>query len=318
LRPKTYAVLTACLLSVVAACGGKNATGPGNPNPIVTPTPTPTPTPAPTAPPPCQLTAPTVDCGTRSVKKQELAEVLNPALDAAKATPGAMYANDPDRLYDLDLFRSTVIARLTAKNACGAWDYGNVTGDEIYVRSADGCVVEQYDIIAGDGGVRAANRKSNVWSGGWADKAPAPKPPWSKVGDLTCSLPGDRTSFCFQIKGTGGEFGPTVYALMVEVLDENPGLIDKTDYMPGQGESIPAMLRLGAWRLRNKAGYIGAIETKIRAHGFCGYVRGDILQVKSLEKGNIFHEEMDIIQNPSTGGDYSGFVVKDRCHNAGF
>ena len=321
MHPKTLAVLASCLLSVIALadCGGSSSTGPSNnPTPIVTPTPTPTPTPVATQPPPCQLTAPTVKCAERKVRAQELADFLNPALDAAKATPGVMYADNPNRLYDIDLFRSKVIERLTAKNVCGAWDYGNTIGDELYTRSADGCVVEQYDVISGDGGVRAASRKSNVWSGGWEEKVPPPRPDWRKQGDLTCGLPGSRITYCLQIKSTGGEFGATAYALMVEALDENPGLIEKNDYMPGQGESIPGMLRLGAWRLRNKAGYISAIETKIRAHGFCSYVNGDILLVKSLEKGNLFHEEIDIIQNPETGGDYSGFVVKDRCHAAGF
>ena len=318
--PKRDVLLAWCVSSVVALadCGG-SASGP-TPTPIVTPapTPTPTPTPASTQPPPCQLTAPTVNCGTHRIKPQELAEFLNPALDAAKATPGVMYADAPERLYDVDLFRTKVIDGLTARGVCGAWDYGNVIGDELYTRSADGCVVEQYDVISGLGEVRAASRKSNVWSGGWENKVPPPRPNWAKQGDQTCSLPGSRITYCFQVKGTGGEFGPAVYALMVEMLDENPKLIDKTDFMAGQGESIPGMLRLGAWRLRDKAGYISGIEAKIRAHGFCGFVRGDILMVKSLEKGNLFHEEMDIIQNPSSGGDYTGFVLKDRCHAAGF
>jgi hypothetical protein len=321
LRPNTHTVLAACLLSVIAVadCGGKSSTGPSNPNPVVTPTPTPTPTPAPTQPPPCQLAAPTVKCSTRKVKAQELAEFLQPALDAARATPGVMYADNPDRIYDLDLFRSKVIERLTAKGVCGAWDYGNVTGDEIYTRSADGCVVEQYDIIAGEGGVRAPNRKSNVWSGGWAEKVPPPRPQYAKQGDPTCSLPGDRTSFCFVIKGTGGAFGPSLYALLVEVLDENPRLLDKGDFLPGQGTPVPGALRPAAWRILNPNGYIKALEDKIRAHGYCGWVdKGDILKVKSVEKGNIFHEEIDVIQNPASGGAYTAFIVKDRCHNAGF
>ena len=37
-----------------------------------------------------------------------------------------------------------------------------------------------------------------------------------------------------------------------------------------------------------------------------------------MSKGNIFHEEMDVVQNPASGGSYVSFVVKDRCHNAGF
>ena len=47
-------------------------------------------------------------------------------------------------------------------------------------------------------------------------------------------------------------------------------------------------------------------------------MEGDILKVKSLALGNVFHEEFDVIQNPAGGGDYTSFVVKDRCHNAGF
>ncbi len=37
-----------------------------------------------------------------------------------------------------------------------------------------------------------------------------------------------------------------------------------------------------------------------------------------MAKGNIFHEEMDVVQNPASGGAYVSYVVKDRCHNAGF
>jgi hypothetical protein len=317
----TTPVLATCLLGTVVfpSCGGNSSTGPSSsPTPVVTPTPDPTPTPPPAQSAPCQLTAPTAKCAERPVKAQELADFLQPALNAAMATPGVMYADNGSRIYDLDLFRSIVIERLTAKGVCGAWDYGNIVGDEIYTRSADGCVVEQYDIISGDGGVRAANKRSNKWSGGWAEKPPPPRPQWSRQGDLTCSLPGARTTFCITIKNTGGEFGPAIYGMMVEVLDENPTLIDKGDFLPGQGQSIPGMLRLGAWRLLNKNSYFAAIENKIRANGFCGYVKGDILMVKKVEKGNVFHEEMDILQNPATGGDYTGFVVKDRCHTAGF
>jgi hypothetical protein len=319
-RSTTHAALVTCLSGVLfTACGGNNSTTPDTtPTPVVTPTPTPTPTPVATQPPPCQLTAPTVKCGERPSKPQELAAFLTPALDAARATPGVMYASNPDRLYDVNLFRSTVVERMTAKGVCAAWDYGNVTGDEIYTRSADGCVVEQYDIIGGDGGVRGATKKSNVWSAGWEEPVPAPKPAWRKIGDQTCSLPGERSAFCFTIKGSHGEFGDRLFALYQEVLDENPALIDKTDYVPGQGAPVPDALRPGGYLIRNKAAFIGALEAKIRANGFCGFVDGDILKVKSLEKGNLFHEEYDVIQNPAGGGDYTSFVVKDRCHSAGF
>jgi hypothetical protein len=312
----------ACLASTVffPACGGGGATGPsGSPTPIATPTAEPTPTPAPTQPPPCQLTAPTVKCSERGTRPQELAEFLQPALNAAKATPGAMYSANPDRIYDLDLFRATVIDRLTTKGICGAWDYGNVAGDEIYTRSADGCVVEQYDIISGEGGVRAANRTSNRWSSGWGEAVPPVRPQYTKRGDLTCSLPGDRTTFCFTIKGTAGAFGAGIYAALTEVLEENPTLVDKGDFLPGQGAPVPGALRPAAWRILNTNGYVNALQEKIRARGYCGFVdKGDILMVKSVELGNIFHEEYDVIQNPASGGNYTAFIIKDRCHNAGF
>jgi hypothetical protein len=229
-----------------------------------------------------------------------------------------MYSSNPERIYDVNLFRATVVDRLAAKGVCGAWDYGNVTGDEIFTRSADGCVVEQYDIISGDGGVRGATKKSNVWSAGWSEPVPQPKPDWRKLGDQTCSLPGERAAFCFSIKGSHGEFGDAVYAVYSQVLAENPALIDKTDYLPGQGAPVPDALRPGGFRINTQAACLSAIENKIRAAGFCGFVESDILKVKSLEKGNLFHEEYDIIQNPEGGGDYTSFVVKDRCHSAGF
>ncbi len=320
MRSTTYAAFIICLASVLLpSCGGSSSTAPnGTPTPIVTPDPTPTPTPVATQPPPCQLTAPKVKCGERGSKPQELAQFLTPAIDTARLTPGVMYADGSGRIYDVNLFRSTIVDRLTAQGVCGAWDYGNVTGDEIYTRSNDGCVVEQYDLIGGDGGVRAANKKSNVWSAGWGQAVPNPKPDWRKLGDQQCSLPGDRSAYCITIKGLHGAFGDRLYELYNEVLDENPSLIDKTDFIPGQGAPVPDALRPGGWRIRNKAAYISALEAKIRANGFCGYVESDILKVKSLEKGNLFHEEFDVIQNPAGGGDYTSFVVKDRCHSAGF
>ena len=187
------------------------------------------------------------------------------------------------------------------------------------MRSADGCVVEQYDLITGDGSVRPASKGSNVWSSDFGAPVPGPKPDFPKDGDLSCALPGDRSTFCFSIKGTGGAFGTDVYALMVEVLNENPELFDRKDFVGGQGDFLPELLRLPAWRITDQPAYIDAVETKLRGHGFCGYVEsGDILKIKSVSVGNIFHEEIDIVQNPADGGSYVLFAIKDRCHDAGF
>jgi hypothetical protein len=253
------------------------------------------------------------------VKPLEMAEVLQSAIDTAVGTRGAMYTDVPNRVYDLDLFRSRAIEHLTAAGVCGAWDYGNEKGDEIFVRSADGCVVEQYDLITGEGGVRVPNKSSNAWQEGFSVPVPGPKPQFPKEGDLQCSLPGDRATFCFQIKGTQGELGAEVYRLVVEVMNETPALFDKADFVAGQGEFIPDQLRVAAWGIRNQDAYIAALEAKLRANGFCATVsNGDILKVKKVARGNIFHEEMDVVQNPASGGAYVSYVVKDRCHNAGF
>jgi hypothetical protein len=322
-RFRSALLLGAPALAVLtlAGCGGSSS--PGSPTPTPTPTatpaPIPTPTPTPSQPAPCQLTAPKVDCSTRPVHPLEMADVLQSALDSAAGTAGTMYTDTPNRIYNLDQFRSRSVAYLTAAGVCGAWDYGNVIGDEIFVRSADGCVTEQYDIITGEGGVRVPNKASNAWQEGWGVPVPAPKPQFPKEGDLTCSLPSDRSTFCFGIKNSPGEYGTEIYALMVAVMNENPQLFDKTDYAPGQGEFIPAELRLAAWRILDQDAYIAAVEKRLRASGFCAYVeKGDILKAKKVAKGNIFHEEMDIVQNPPSGGSYVAFVMKDRCHNAGF
>jgi len=256
----------------------------------------------------------------RSVSTPDLANDLQDAIDAAVRTGGVMYADDGSRVYDLDKFRSIVVSTLAAKDMCGAWDWGNEVGDEIFVRSADGCVIEQYDLLTGDGGVRPAGRGSMRWQVGWGDvPVPGPKPDFSKEGDLTCSLPGDRTTFVVSIRNSPGEYGREMYDLMTQVLAENPALFDKDDYLGGQGEAIPDQIRLPAWRIHDVDAYIGKVEAKLRANGFCGYVeKGDILKIKKLSRGNIFHEEMDIVQNPPSGGSYVSYVVKDRCHNAGF
>jgi hypothetical protein len=308
----------AAAVLALAGCGGSTPSSP-NPTPVPTVAPTPTPVPTPSQPAACRLTAPTIDCSTRTVRPLEMADTLQSALDVAIGTSGAMYAEYSNRIYDLDLFRSRTIVHLTAAGLCGAWDYGNEIGDEIFVRSADGCVAEQYDLITGEGGVRNANKGSNAWQEGWGVPVPDPKPQFSREGDLTCSLPGDRSTFCFSIKGTHGEFGEDVYRLMVQVMNENPQLFDKNDFAPGQGDFIPEQLRLAAWRINDQNAYIAAVETKLRANGYCAYIeKGDILKVKRVTKGNIFHEEMDVVQNPASGGSYVSYVVKDRCHNAGF
>jgi hypothetical protein len=248
-----------------------------------------------------------------------MAETLQSAIDVAVGTPGTMYAEYANRVYDLDRFRSRTLEHLTAAGLCGAWDYGNERGDEIFLRSADGCVVEQYDLITGEGGLRVPNKASNAFQEGFGVPVPGPKPQFSKEGDLQCSLPGDRSTFCFGIKGTQGEFGAEVYKLLVEVMNENPSLFNKSDFVPGQGDFIPEQLRVAAWGITNQEAYIAAVERKLRGAGFCAtIVMGDILKVKKVSKGNVFHEEMDVIQNPASGGSYVSFVVKDRCHNAGF
>jgi hypothetical protein len=321
-RPSSTLLPAAALVAALtlAGCGDSAPSSPEPPLPTPTPAPTPVPSPTPSQPAACRLTAPTVDCATRARQPLEMADTLQAALDTAVGTPGAMYTEYSNRIHDLDLFRSRTVDHLTAAGLCGAWDYGNETGDEIYLRSADGCVTAQYDIITGEGGVRVPNKSSNSWQEGWEVPVPDPKPQFSKEGDLVCSLPGDRSTFCFGIKGTQGEFGPAIYKLLAEVMNENPQLFDKGDVAPGQGgEFVPDQLRVPAWRIIDQDAFIAALEKKIRANGFCAYVAmGDILKVKSVAKGNIFHEEMDVVQNPPIGGAYVSYAIKDRCHNAGF
>lgn len=317
---RSRAVAIGSCLVLAAACtggGGSPASAPDAPPVALTPTPQPTPTvpPVPTA---CQLAAPTVDCATRSVRSQELAPALQAGVDAAIGA-GFMYPDHPNRIYDLPQFRARVVDTLAASGVCGAWDFANEVGDEIYVRSADGCVIEQYDLITGEGSVRPAGKGSNVWSSDWGPPVPATKPVFGRDGDLACPLPGDRSTFCFSIKGTPGAFGEDVYRLIVELLNENPGLVERNDYLPGQADMMPETLRLAGWRINGTDGYIHALEAKLRARGFCAYVdKGDILKVKSVAKGNLFHEEYDVIQNPPEGGAYLLFAIKDRCHDAGF
>ena len=307
-----------CAVLVLAGCGSSSSPSEPGVTPPPTPTPTPAPSPTPSQPAACRLTAPTVNCDTHSPTPLELAPVLQSALDVAISTPGAMYTEYPNRIYDLTLFRSRTIDHLTAAGVCGAWDYSNETGDEIYVRSADGCVVEQYDVLSGDGGVRGASKSSLAWTTDWGPAVPAPRPQYPKQGDLACSLPGDRSSYSFSLRGGPGQFGSDMYRFVVEVMNENPQLFDKSDYVPGQGDFIPDQLRVAAWRILDPKGFIAAVESKLRSRGYCGYVDGDILRAKNVARGNVFHEEFDIIQNPANGGSYVSFVVKDRCHNAGF
>ncbi len=315
---KPVLLLVALTLS---GCGGSRATSPDStvPTPAATVKPTPTPTPVSTVPAACQLKAPTVDCSTHEVKAQELAPALQSALNTAMGTPGVMYAEYPNRVYDLPHFRSVVVDTLGAGGVCGAWDYGNVIGDEIYLRSGDGCVVEQYDVLSGDGGVRPAGKTTNMWQSDWSTPVPPPKPDFPKDGDLTCSLPGDRSTFCFEIKGTPGFYGPDAYAAVAAVMNESPQLFNPRDYVGGQTEFQPDVMRPPAWAITDVPGYLSAVVAKLHAGGYCAYVEnGDILKVKSPARGNLLHEEFDIVQNPPGGTSYVSFVVKDRCHDAGF
>jgi hypothetical protein len=241
---------------------------------------------------------------------------LQDAINLALSTGGVAYPDAPGRVYDLDRFRSIMVTNLGAREICGAWDYGNVAGDEIYVRSADGCVVEQYDLITGDGSIRPAGKGTLRWQEGFGVPVPAPKPNFSKEGDTACSLPGDRSTYCVGIRNSPGEYGREIYGLMTQVLNENPSLFDPGD---STGEGSVEGLRLPGWAIRSVDGYIAKVEAKLRANGFCAYVeKGDILKVKKVARGNIFHEEIDIVQTPQSGGSYVLFVMKDRCHNAGF
>jgi hypothetical protein len=296
-------------LGVIAtwpACGGSSSS-PSDPNPTPTPV------------GPCQLEAPTVDCSARQYPPLEMANALQAASDTAMGTAGVMYPGT-NRIYDLAQYRSIVVDHLADGGLCGAWDYGNEIGDEIFLRSADGCKTEQYDLITGEGGVRNANEASNAWESNWQEVVPDPKPDWPRIGDLQCSLPGDRSTFCFSIRGTHGAFGDDLYQVFVAVLDENPQLFIKDEIPPGQGDQfVPEDLTLPAWRIVDVDGYNQAVETKLRSSGYCGYiVNGDILKAKNVAMGNIFHEEFDIVQSPPIGGSYVGFLVKDRCHEAGF
>ena len=95
--------------------------------------------------------------------------------------------------------------------------------------------------------------------------------------------------------------------------------VDPGDHLKGRGEGNADALRLPAWRIVDVDAYIAAIERTLRANGYCAFVeKGDILKVKMVSRGNVFHEEIDVVENPPTGGAYVSFVVKDRCHDAGF
>jgi hypothetical protein len=253
----------------IPGCGGSS---PGTPDtPVPTPTPTPTPAPTPAQPTACTLTAPTVDCSTRAKHPLENADQLEHAINIAMGTSGVMYSGE-NRIYDLDRFRSRTTEDLTAAGLCAVWDWGNEKGDEIFVRSADGCVAEQYDMITGEGGVRGATMGSNAWQEGFSVPVPGPKPNFSRDGDLSCSLVGDRSTFCFSIKRTSGEYGRAVYEFLVQVMNENPSLFDKNDFAPGQGDFIPAELRVAAWRILNHDGYSNVLLAKLRANGYCAYL----------------------------------------------
>ncbi len=309
-------VVALAVLAGLAGCGGGAGSPSTPPTPAITPTPTPTPTPVAEQPAACQLKAPTVDCANRPQVAQELAAPLQAGYDAATATPGVMYQG-MNRIYDIMKFRQKVVDTLSRQNLCGAFDYGDPAATEIFVRSADGCYVEQYAAIGSDGGIRPASKRTFKWSADFSTPVPDPKPNFPKEGDLSCSLPGDRATYCFSIKNTPGEYGQDVYRLIAQVMAENPDLFDSNYFLPGAASGNPDTLKLPGWYIKDVSKYAAAVEAKLRANGYCAYV-AEILRVKSVAKGNVFHEEFDIIQNPPGGGDFTLFSVKDRCHDAGF
>ncbi len=314
-KSSVWVVVAVAVLVGLAGCGG-GATPPTTPpSPVITPTPTPTPTPIAQQPAACLLKAPTVDCANRPQIAQELAAPLQAGLDAASTTPGVMYAG-VNQIYDIMKFRNKVVDTLAKQNICGAWDYGDPAGTEIFVRSADGCKVEQYAAIASNGGIRPASKRNFMWEGDFSSPVPPPKPNYSKDGDLGCSLPGDRATYCFSIKNTPGEFGQDVYRALTQVMAENPDLFEPNYFLPGTGLN-PDLMMVPGWFIKDVPKYVAAVEAKLRANGYCAYV-DEVLRVKSVAKGNVLHEEIDIIQNPPGGGDFTLFSVKDRCHDAGF
>ncbi len=302
--PRSLAVV-ACVsgaLSFLSCGGGDRAANPSppttlSPAPAPGPTPSTTPTPGATSPKSCGGPAPTGGpCGSRP--DPQLATVLAQAFDEVRGHSDIFYPDGVTIRY-LDKARAQLIAALDARGICGIFDYGNQTGDEIYIRTADARISEAYDVLSGTGQLRVGYQNSCEPAG----SPPDPLPSYGQE-DPQCTLAPSRDSFCLG-RNFESEYEGDVRSSLVALFTERPELFDMKD-------SLNSEL---SYRLLDPKAYTSAMVGKMHAKGYCAMEDEELL----VKRDNSMSENFDIVRSPGDReGQYSLFSYKGRCHNSTF
>jgi hypothetical protein len=234
----------------------------------------------------------------------ERGELRKPARSPARdrARPGnqsdIFYPNGVTIRY-LDKAREQLIHALDARGMCGIFDWGDGTGNELYVRSADGDLSEVYGAISSSGQFRVGY----LHSCGPPEPFPAPRPAYPQL-DPECKLTPSSGTFCLG-RNFDSAYSGDVRSALVSLTTERPELFDLTD-------TLECDLCYG---LKDPKAYIAAMIDKMHAKGYCA-MEDEELSVKTDDSVS---ENFDIVRSPGDRpNQYSLFAYKGRCHNAGF
>jgi hypothetical protein len=305
----SLAILTLVVAgTAISSCGGGSSSSstPTTPSSSGSPSATPAPTPTPssggssTLPRSCargaQVTSSAASCEGRS--HPVLRPQLQTALDAVWAKGTEIFYEDGKTIRYVDKFREELVKALDSQGICAIFDYGNVAGDEIYLRSADGALSEVWDIISSNGEGRLGYISTCEPALSFPDPGPAPV-----NQDPTCTIPPSDATFCLTNAFASVYYGD-VRASIEQLTKEKPEIFNFQD-------QTGAELSYG---LNDPEAYTRGVVANLRKRGYCA-LDGEELAVK---KERTFNENFDIIRHPSTGGVYSGISYRGKCHNSLF
>jgi hypothetical protein len=235
-------------------------------------------------------------CGSRP--NPLLASAIAGAEDHVRGQADIFYPDHVTIRY-LDKARAQLLDALDAKGMCGVFDFGDGTGNEMYVRSADGETSEVYAVISSSGQLRVGYQHSCAPP----EPPPAPPPPYP-TEDPQCKLPPSGATFCLG-KNFESAYSADVRSSLVSLTTERPELFDLKD-------TLDCDLCYG---LKDTKGYIDAMIAKMHAKGYCAMEHEEL----AVKLDDSVSENFDIVRSPGNlPNQYSLFAYKGRCHNAGF
>jgi hypothetical protein len=292
-------VLQVALVAPFLSCGHSNNPPTGvTPSSTLAPAPSPTPTPTPSVATSCaNLPTTSGACGSRP--DPQLATAIAQAEDFVKNQTDIFYPDGVTVRY-LDKARAQLLYALDTKGICGIFDFGDGTGNEMWVRSADGNLSEVYAVISSSGQLRVGYQHS---CGPPEPPPPVSKPTYPQI-DAACRLPPSGATFCLG-QNVPSDYSDDVRASLVSLTTERPDLFDLTDHL----------LCDLCYRLMDPKAYIAAMIDKMHAKGYCAMEDEEL----AVKKDDSVGENFNIVRAPGDNPhQYSLFSYKGRCHNASF